>query len=331
MLRSYQYTESSYLKYTMQNKLYREKETAIARNYVASHRLRRDLHDVCPICGEKAGRHFYTKWSVDYLRCSACKSIFAVCDEEIVRGYQEHHELQEFRIDSGYQRQISENREKLWKSFLEWVEVRAYRFIGRNRGLNILDVGNRFRGYSEMIAQSPLCGVYDLRRSILGEDTWKVSAGMADIVFYLDRMQQDMNPKEVLHGMREYLKKDGLLFLSTRAGSGFDILTLKEHNRKIYPYEHILLPSRRGLVGLLEKCGYEVVEITTPGVMDVQYVAESMETLDDREEFVRYMLEETGDNLLQEFQRFLQKSGLSSFVCIIARRKRRMEQQDEAV
>ncbi len=322
MLRSYQYSEIASLGYTMQNELYREKETAIAQNYVLSHRTRRDLQAPCPICGKEGGHYFYTKWNVDYLRCQNCKSIFAVCEEEIVRGYRQEPSLCSLRSDSEYQRQISQNRTALWKEFLGWVEVRSFRFMQRNRKLNVVDVGNRFLGYSEAIRRSPLCGVYELRDSILRVESGYVPMGQADIVFYLDQMQQEMHPEERLRGMRGALKEDGLLFLGTRAGSGFDVLTLRERNRKLYPYEHILLPSRRGLVGLLEVCGYEVLEITTPGVMDVRYVMDSREELDGREEFVRSMLEDADPVLLQEFQRFLQKSGLSSFVCIIARKKK---------
>ena len=116
------------------------------------------------------------------------------------------------------------------------------------------------------------------------------------------------------------------MILNARAGSGFDILTLRENNREIYPYEHILLPSVRGLTQLLQRNGYEVLEVTTPGVMDLKYVMESKERLGDRETFVRYFLEEASPLMLQEFQRFLQKGCLSSFICIIARKERRHEE-----
>ena len=55
--------------------------------------------------------------------------------------------------------------------------------------------------------------------------------------------------------------------------------------------------------------------------MDVKYVLDSKDRLDDRENFVRYLLEESSQAMLQEFQRFLQKGCLSSFVCVIARKR----------
>lgn len=325
MLRSFQFTEKSYLNYTMQSDLFREKEIEIARKYVNSHAVRKDMHNKCPVCNRNTGKYFYTKWNVDYLCCVECKSVFAVYDDDVVRQYQNYHELVQLRLEDDYQKQITQSRESVWEEFLDWISVRAFRFMRRNDKLNIIDVGNRFSGYSERIQQCALCGKYDLRHSILEKDNWQIQDDEADIVFYLDQMQKELSPQKKLLELRKYLKEDGLLIVNTRAGSGFDIITLKENNEKIYPYEHIFLPSVKGLIALLEQCGYEVLEITTPGVMDVKYVMDCKDKLDDREGFVHYLLQEPNQGILQEFQRFLQKSCLSSFVCVIARKEKRNE------
>lgn len=320
MLRSFQYTEKSYFDYSMQSNLFRDKEKEIARKFVTSHPTRKDMAHRCPVCEKALGSYFYTKWNVDYLCCSECKSVFAVCEDEVVSQYQNNAELLQMRKEPAYQTQVAQNRTHVWEEFLDWISVRTFRFMRRNKNLNLVDVGNRLAGYSKLMQQSALCGRYDLRESILQEDETTIPSGQADVVFYLDQMQKELHPREQLLKMKEYLKEDGLLVINTRAGSGFDIITLKENNDKIYPYEHVFLPSIKGLVSLLESCGYEVLEITTPGVMDVKYVMDSKDKLDGREGFVQYLLQETNQGVLQEFQRFLQKSCLSSFVCVIARK-----------
>lgn len=320
MLRSFQYTEKSYLDYSMQSDLFREKEIEITRKYVNSHKIRKDMYNECPICKKHSEKYFYTKWNVDYLCCTECKSVFAVYDEDVVEQYQKLQELVQLRLEDNYQEQITRGRENIWEEFLDWISVRAFRFMRRNKGLNIVDIGNRFAGYTERIKESEMCDKYDLRYSILKDNSYQIKDSEADMVFYLDQMQKELNPEERLLELRKCLKDDGLLVLNTRAGSGFDIITLKENNAKIYPYEHIFLPSINGLIMLLEKCGYEVLEITTPGVMDVKYVMDSKDKLDDREGFVHYLLQKNDQGVLQEFQRFLQKSCLSSFVCVIAKK-----------
>lgn len=357
MLRSYQYTEKPYLEYTLQGAFFRDKQVQIARRFVdahlayrnemtrrnetvqrdeisgrndpigGNHPLRRDGERRCPVCGQQ-GSYFYSKWRVDYLCCTGCKSVYAVYDEETVEAYQKDDELLELRRSREYQQEITDNRQNVWEDFLEWIEVRAFRFMGRNKNLDIVDYGNRYEGYADVIRKASICGKYDLRESILpgGED--RIESGEADLVLYLDQMQQELHPSERMSELRDCLKEDGLLILNTRAGSGFDIITLKEKNSRIYPYEHILLPSVKGLVAFLERNGFEVLEITTPGVMDVKYVSDSIEGLDCSESFVRYLLEESSQFMLQEFQRFLQKACLSSFVSVIARKRRDEEKQD---
>lgn len=374
MLRSYQYTEKPYLEYTFQGNFYRDKQVQIARRFVESHPIRRDGNRRCPICGG-IGAYFYSKWKVDYLCCGECRSVYAVYEDEVAQAYQAEDELLELRRSEEYQQEITDKRQGVWEEFLEWVEVRAFRFMGRNRNLDIVDYGNRYKGYGDAIRNAAICGRYDLRDSILsvGEDRSKsgehrigsgehrigcgkdkigsgedrigssedkigcgkdktgfgehrIGPGEADLVLYLDQMQQELHPVERMRALRAGLKEDGLLILNTRAGSGFDIITLKEKNDRIYPYEHILLPSVKGLVAFLEQNGFEVLEITTPGVMDVKYVLDSKDGLDTRESFVGYLLEESSQSMLQEFQRFLQKACLSSFVCVIARK--RLQQND---
>ena len=320
MLRSYQYTEKSYLDYSMQSNLFQMKEIDTARRYVESHHIRKDMKRICPICNKDAGQYFFTKWNVDYLRCEDCKSIYAVCEEKVVKGYLQDKAITELRLSKEYQDQLLESRQIVWREFLEWVSIRSYRFLGRNKNLSILDVGNRLAGLVDMTRKSEICGKYALIDSIYHIDCDEISYGEADVIFYNDAIKTELNPNEKIQQIKRFLKDDGILFVGARAGSGFDIITLKEENTKIYPYEHVLLPSVKGITEFLENNGFEVLEITTPGVMDVKYVIEDLDRLGNREGFVKALLEERNETILQEFQRFLQKSCMSSFIRVIARK-----------
>ena len=322
MLRSFQYVEKSYMEYSVQNNVLHDKEITIANRFVSEHPVCRDMDRGCPVCNGSTGKYFYTKWGVDYLRCDACKSIYAVYDKKTLEQYQASEDLRKLRLSDEYQEQAALNRREVWTDFLEWLEVRTFRFMRRNRRLSVVDIGNRLKKYSELIAESDLTGIYDLRASLDGRNSYNIPAGEADLVLYMDQLKGEPDPENKLREFSEMLKEDGLLVLNARVGSGFDILTLRENNRGIYPYEHILLPSVGGLTWMLRNNGYEVLEVTTPGVMDVKYVMESKESLGDREAFVRYFLEEASPSMLQEFQRFLQKGCLSSFICIIARKEK---------
>lgn len=318
MLRSFEYTEIPYKRDSFQSDFLREKEIKIAHEFVMQHKGKNIISKLCPICNKGQGEYFYTKWGMDYVRCDNCKSVFALCDIDNLELYKKSKELLQLRTSEEYQQEIIDRREEAWTEFLEWVQVRSFRFMHRNTNLSIIDFGNRYKGYTEAIQKSQLCGEYNLRQTILQED--EKSIQHADIVFCLDQLQQESKPEKLLRKMRIQLKDDGLLFIGTRAGSGFDILTLKESNPRIYPYEHVMLPSLDGLITCINNAGYEILEVTTPGIMDVQYVLENKDEIKSDDTFVQYMIQQSDDKVLQEFQRFLQKSGLSSFVRIIARK-----------
>lgn len=320
MLRSYQYTQKSYLGYSMQDNAFHAKETEFARLFVESHNVRRDMGMRCPICSKDEGKYYFNKWNVDYLRCDNCGSIYAVCDEDTLNQYLSYDRLNEFRLSSSYQEQMTKSRYESWREYLEWVEVRAFRFLNRNTDLAIGDVANRLSGFADLIRNSKICGSYYPMGSILEDNAKIPGEEFADIMFCNDVIKTDYNPHRRIKEIKSCLKYNGLLFIGARAGSGFDIITLKGNNTRICPYEHILLPSVKGMMKLLTDNGFEVLEITTPGVMDVKYVMDDIDKLDGREEFVRYLLREGNDGTLQEFQRFLQKNCMSSYVRVIARK-----------
>lgn len=322
MLRSYQYTNTSYLEHSLHDEFSREYEVNFAKRFVMENPSMKRSNVRCPVCQKGTGEFFYNKWDIDYMRCNKCKSVFAIVDDDALKKYNDSPELKKFRTEKNYQEMASTNRHGIWQENIDWIMLRTFRFCKQNKGLAVVDIGNRFEKYVDMIKSSPLCKAYDLRKSILCEDNLTISNGNADLVLCFDYMQGSKNPEERLLEVKKYLKEDGLLILGTRAGSGFDILTLKGKNEKIYPYEHIMLPSLEGLTELLEKTGYEVLELTTPGVMDVKYVFDYKDKLGDRETFVKSLLETGFQGMLQEFQRFLQKSGMSSFVRVIAKKGR---------
>ena len=141
----------------------------------------------------------------------------------------------------------------------------------------------------------------------------------ADVILYMNQLQHETNPTETLKELRKELKEDGVLILNTRLGSGFDILTLKGNMDSIFPYEHIMLPSRKGLEMILEEAGYELLEITTPGTRDMESVIRNKERIEESNFFVKYLLQTADKATMADFQQFLQKSGLSSFAQVVAR------------
>ena len=225
--------------------------------------------------------------------------------------------MKELRLTEEYQNQAEFRRSNIWDELVMWAQFRIYRYLGKNTGLDVIDYGNRYLGSVNRFRESGICGKYELRDSILPVQTEKVSKG--DVILYMNQLQHEVNPIATLQELRKDLKDDGVLILNTRLGSGFDILTLKGSMDSVFPYEHIMLPSSKGLELILEQAGFELLEITTPGTRDMESVLRNKERIEESNFFVKYLLRTADEVTLADFQQFLQKSGLSSFAQVVAK------------
>lgn len=291
-----------------------DEEVSIAKRYLDTNCSNNDDIKECIACGSKNLKDFYKKWEVDYLRCNDCYSIMANVSTSIVRGYKESIELNTLISSDDYQNDGREKRYQKWDDLLDWVSFRSFRYLGYNKNLKIIDYGTKWNGQKEMFEKSELCGEFH-------SCSYRADLKDRDLALAIDFMQSETNPKEFLTNVNNSLKKNGLLMLSTKVGSGVDILTLKGNNKNVFPCEHIFMPSKEGLRKLLEECGFELLEFTTPGTFDVNFLMDNIDNISDDECFLNYFLKTANPGSKSDFQRFLQKAGLSSYAQIIAKKK----------
>ena len=296
------------------------KELALAEAFSLVHPKHGDTLQHCLICGSGEMHTFFWKWGVQYLRCEHCYSIMADVDETDVKLYASLESLKKIRSSKEYQEEGTAVRRGRWEEIVDWLRFRSYRYCGKNQGLSVIDYGNRWTTFCEMLEHSELCGEYCLKNSILskGQDE---KQGQAELILALDYLQQVQNPKEFFQEVYESLAPQGLLILGTKVGSGLDVLLLREKNKNVFPYEHILMPSKEGLKILLEDAGLEPLEFTTPGTFDINYVRANKDGIAREDYFMRYFIDTATPNAEAEFQRFIQRAGLSSYAQIIARKK----------
>lgn len=316
MLRAYDYTEKSLNNtYMHDDSLFRE-EKRIAQEFVLMHPLKNEGKGACPICGSYKSRFVFARWDIDYRMCCKCKSIYVPTQKEVIEEYLNLEEMKKFREADAFQDSMSSRRTRYWSDFVSWLKYRTYRYLGNNTDISILDIGNKYKGMIERIGDSD--NNWNYKYIDFSSDCPRDSSEKADVALYLNQLQHEANPIESLKRIRNALKEGGLLVLNTRLGSGFDILTLKGGAEDIFPYEHITLPSREGLQMILEKAGFKLLEITTPGTRDMDIVLKNKDRIDEENFFVKYLLDTADNRTLADFQQFLQKSGLSSFAQIVA-------------
>ncbi len=107
----------------------------------------------------------------------------------------------------------------------------------------------------------------------------------------------------------------GLCFLTSISISGFDLQVLWNNSNSIFPPDRMNVFSIEGLTALLERHGFECIELSTPGLLDVEIVANAYRQNPSMRlpRFVKYMLDKRDSETYQSFQEFLQRNRLSSF------------------
>lgn len=140
----------------------------------------------------------------------------------------------------------------------------------------------------------------------------------ADIAILLESLDRVDEPKQLLKRVSKSLKKEGLLFVTALVSSGFDMVVLGPQNAYLYPPDRINCFSLEGLKQLIMNAGFRLVEVSTPGVLDIEIVKTHLKQNNSVKlsPFERQILSANFESQ-SAFQRFLQQSGFSSFARIV--------------
>lgn len=146
--------------------------------------------------------------------------------------------------------------------------------------------------------------------------------GGVDLVACFEVIEHIPDPDDLLDSVHTALSSDGLFVLSTPNERGFEMQVLKTLSTSL-PFDHVCLYSPEALTRLLQRKGFEVVEITTPGKLDLEMVVREYQAgrLDLSDNPAVQFLAEARDDIQSAFQSFLAQSGQSSHMRVVARKR----------
>jgi SAM-dependent methyltransferase len=148
----------------------------------------------------------------------------------------------------------------------------------------------------------------------------------ASVVTSFEVFEHLHDPLAFVNSMANILVPGGVLIFTTLSVTGFDLQILWDQSKSISPPHHINFVSVPGFMRLIERCNLQLLDVITPGRLDIDIVRNMAQERPDLElpRFVSTMLRlaETAryPNLLPDFQKFLADTALSSHVCVIARK-----------
>ncbi len=291
----------------------------------------------CPACGGE-GLASFIKHGYQYAECRACGSLFLNPRPTAARMDRFYVEAESVRFwSSEFYRVTAESRRAaIFRPRAKMIVEMADRF-GLPRGACLVDVG---AGYGLFLEEAHAIGRFgkavalepaESLAVVCREKGFDVMPKMAeavapgelaaDMVTAFEVLEHVHDPVTFLAAIARLTAPRGVAVLTTLTASGFDVQVLWDAAKSIHPPHHINLMTTQGLERLVARAGLELVELTTPGRLDVDIV---INTLADRPDlpigrFVSRLLAAPPPTLA-EFQSFLAANRLSSHVCIVVRR-----------
>lgn len=292
----------------------------------------------CPACSATDGRLRWTKFSLDYVECSSCGTTYMSPRpaQSDLDAFYSQSEGYRYWTEVIFPASEDVRRERIFRPRLERILDFCQRF-GVVPDV-LLEVGAGFGTFCQLAAGSSA-----FRRVIAVEPTpslaqscrdrglevieapieqVELSGLEVDVIASFEVLEHLLDPGTFIRRCGETLRTGGLIVLSCPNGRGFDVEVLGAVSDTV-DIEHLNYFTPSSLALLVRSRGFEVLEVSTPGVLDVDIVRNKVDAgefdLSDQPFLRRVVLDEQ-ESLGERFQQFLQENLLSSHMWIVARK-----------
>lgn len=292
----------------------------------------------CPACGSEIWEPGMEKLSFRYVTCLDCGSLYVSPrpTQGMYEAYYRGGESVKFWSSDFFKQTAETRREKIFRPraglVAEWFTKLGFDPGG---GETFVDVGCGYGIFLEEVAKLELFGkvqgiepVRNLAAICRAKGFRVVEKAMEEVadneieatfVSAFEVLEHLFDPSAFLSSVRGILRNGGALLITTLTVSGFDIQVLWEHSKSVYPPHHINLLSVKGMQMLVERCGFEVAEVATPGELDVDIVRNIVDENEDIDlpRFLQQIVCDAPEEVRSDFQNFLKRNRLSSHIRVI--------------
>ncbi len=286
-----------------------------------------------PSTGKGSSQFVFEKDGFRYHQSETCGSVFVSPrpTREALVDYYQNSQASKFRVEH-YSKETEEaRRHHLLRTHTNWMG-QLYDETGNPDARSFVDIGTNNPGIFDEVKSlgifetyyslNPLPGIEEecekRGATVIHEPIHEVGAVTA-----FQQLENQFSPLEYTKVACDMLAINGLFFFTTRTISGFDLQMLWDKTPYVFVPEHLNLLSIDGLSRLITHVGMDLVELSTPGQLDVELTRHAIKQDPTIElpPFIRYLLEERDELAHADFQAYLQKHRLSSHVRVAAARR----------
>jgi SAM-dependent methyltransferase len=290
----------------------------------------------CPACGGSS-RFAFEKYGFGHRQCEKCRTLFCSPrppDELLTIFYNQYEAPRlwtELLLKTDNERKALQSKPRVEKM------IALMQSNDKAGGRVALDIGAGSGAYSlalknsgffrEVIAMDLSADCVKVCRELglnsrLGTVS-EVETASVDFICLNDLIEHLFDPLAFLRECLRVLRPKGYISIATPNGEGFDFKILKEQTKNITPPEHLNYFNPYSMGAILERAGFEVVSVETPGILDVDIILREKKAgfpLKDKNEYLAYLLDQEGP-VLKEFQKYLASNKLSSHMLAMAKKR----------
>ncbi len=292
----------------------------------------------CPACESDQYFSLFEKNGINYVSCSKCETFYINPrpTPEILEFCYANSEVYAYWNKYIFPHSEKSRREQIFRPRAKKIAELCTN-LGISKG-TLVEVGAGFGIFCEEIKR---LGIFD--RVIAVEPTSDLAKTCQekgieiinnpiekvnfenqsiDVIVSYEVIEHLFSPQNFIKKCAEFLKPGGILVLTCPNGKGFEILALQEKADTI-DHEHLNYFNTSSIAILVEHLGFEIIELSTPGVLDADIVRNKIMngTLDiSSDHFLQFIFTENWEKIGQNFQFFLSNNKMSTHMMIIARK-----------
>lgn len=289
----------------------------------------------CIACASLDHEHVFFKYGFGYSQCQSCGTVFQsprprMADFEI---FYKEAASNEFWANEFFPAVAEARREKilapraasLSKSCEKHgINVTSLIDVGAGHGI-LLEEWRKLHRETSLIAVEPSRSMAEICRAkniaVFEDVVENVSPTdiNTDLVASFEVFEHVHNPFAFIRSLARLAGVGKYVFISTLCVDGFDIQMLWDQSNAVSPPHHLNFVSIDGFHQLFERAGLKILDISTPGVLDVDIVKNAIKSgveTNELNRFTKAILENTA--LSRNFQTFLSENLLSSHVWVFA-------------
>jgi len=291
----------------------------------------------CPACGSTRSRPAFERFSFAYAECEDCGTLYALFrpSEKDLRSWYRDSPPARYWRERLLPVSDQARAEKIVGPRANWVLDGIAEYVPSARRL--IDLSPAGRALLEMVSTSA-SGLSEVvaagfNADLDGPSTARVQVkptamadlkalGSTDVVVAVDVLDRTADLRGLVSALRGIVTPGGVVFATAPVASGFEIQALWERSPTVIPPDKLNLPTVNGLLRLFAAPAWEMLELSTPGMFDVEMVHRAM--VDDPgaswPRALRALVERDDLAGRSAFVEFLQSRRLTSFARLVARK-----------